>query len=78
MNPRSLTLRAILSAAWAFALPGARTSLGAEEKNETFTDPEKAGVDYKLQGEYEGTAGSEKWGAQVIAMIANAVRLTCC
>jgi hypothetical protein len=69
MNPRFLTLLAILAAAWAFAVPGARTSLGAEEKkNETFTDPEKAGVDYKLQGEYEGTAGSEKWGAQVIAM----------
>src|SRR4051794_8245975 len=67
MNPRYLTVMAILSATCTFAFPGARTSLGAE-KNETFTDPDKAGVEYKLQGEYEGTAGSEKWGAQVIAM----------
>ncbi len=29
-----------------------------------FTDPESAGIEYKLQGEYEGS----KWGAQVIAM----------
>ncbi|HET6246145.1 MAG TPA: DUF1080 domain-containing protein [Tepidisphaeraceae bacterium] len=38
------------------------------KKEATFTDPAKAGIDYKLQGEYEGTAGSAKWGAQVIAM----------
>ena len=70
MNRRSLMVLA-LSAAWAFALAGARTSLAAGEagkENETFTDPDKAGIDYRLQGEYEGTAGSEKWGAQVIAM----------
>lgn len=36
--------------------------------NLTFTDPEKAGIDYKLQGEYEGSAGNAKWGAQVVAM----------
>lgn len=71
MNHRSLIVLAILSAASAFAFSGARTTFAAEEggkMNDTFTDPEKAGVDYKLQGEYEGTAGSEKWGAQVIAM----------
>ena len=39
-----------------------------EKKGPTFMDPQKAGVDYKLQGEYEGTAGATKWGAQVIAM----------
>lgn len=33
----------------------------------TFVDPAAAGIDYQLQGEYEGTAGSAKWGAQVIA-----------
>ena len=38
------------------------------KKESTFLDPEKAGIDYKLQGEYEGSAGSNKWGAQVIAM----------
>ena len=34
------------------------------EEEPTFLDPESAGVDYTLQGEYEGG----KWGAQVIAM----------
>jgi hypothetical protein len=33
----------------------------------TFVDAERAGMDYKLQGEYEGMAGGAKWGAQVIA-----------
>ena len=32
------------------------------------TDVKDAGVDYALQGEYEGTAGDKKWGAQVVAM----------
>ena len=66
MNRRFLMVLA-LSAASAFALPSVHTSVAAE-KNETFTDAEKAGLDYKLQGEYEGMAGSEKWGGQVIAM----------
>lgn len=38
------------------------------KQNTVFMDPEKAGIDYKLQGEYEGSAGNGKWGAQVIAM----------
>jgi len=33
-----------------------------------FLDPEKAGIDYQLQGEYEGAAEADKWGAQVIAL----------
>ncbi|HTN74303.1 MAG TPA: DUF1080 domain-containing protein, partial [Pirellulaceae bacterium] len=44
----------------------------ADGKSETFTDAEKAGVDYTLQGEYagqlKGENGDEKWGAQVIAL----------
>ena len=37
-------------------------------QNVVFTDPEKAGIDYKLEGEYSGGEGADKWGAQVIAM----------
>lgn len=39
---------------------------------QTFTDPEKAGEDYAIQGEYVGTLkteeGDEKWGMQLIAL----------
>lgn len=42
----------------AFAAPG-----------EAFIDPEQAGPDFKVQGEYEGTIGNKtKFGAQVIAL----------
>lgn len=36
--------------------------------NIVFMDPDKAGIDYAIQGEYQGSAGGEKWGAQVIAL----------
>ena len=39
-----------------------------EKKDETFLDPEKAGLDYKLQGEYAGDVGGAKLGVQVIAL----------
>ena len=49
-------------------LAAASTIHAADPKiKPTFIDPESAGIDYKLQGEYEGNAGSAKWGAQVIA-----------
>ena len=35
--------------------------------NIVFVDPTQAGIDYQLQGEYEGVAGAAKWGAQVVA-----------
>jgi hypothetical protein len=42
-------------------------SCGADEPVKQATDPAKAGPDYPVQGEYVGTAGSAKWGAEVIA-----------
>ena len=43
-------------------------SLSAEENSPSFTDPKKAGIDFKIQGEYEGTASNgRKWGAHVLA-----------
>ena len=49
-------------------LAAASTVYAADPKiKPTYIDPESAGIDYKLQGEYEGTARSAKWGAQVIA-----------
>src|SRR5437660_314363 len=38
------------------------------KKHVVFLDPEQAGADYKVQGEYAGTAGAAKWGAQVVAL----------
>src|SRR5689334_14841944 len=40
-------------------------------KGETYLDPEKAGLEYKLQGEYVGPSGGSKLGAQVIALGGN-------
>jgi hypothetical protein len=41
---------------------------GKKEPPPTFTDPDKAGMDYRFQGEYAGTVGGkDKFAAQVIA-----------
>jgi hypothetical protein len=40
---------------------------GTAAPNDAFLDPEKAGPDYQVQGEYVGQSGDEKLGAQLIA-----------
>jgi len=48
------------------ALPGAP---GQEKKTpDTFLDPEKAGPEFAIQGEYVGTDGDQKFAAQVVAL----------
>lgn len=45
------------------------------DKNFVALDPADAGPDYKIQGEYEGKAGDDKLGAQVIAQGAGAFKV---
>jgi Domain of Unknown Function (DUF1080) len=53
---------------WALSLGTMNWCLGDDGKNETFTDPSKAGADYANQGEFEGTLpDGAKVGCQVIA-----------
>jgi hypothetical protein len=40
---------------------------GKKDPPPTITDPEAGGLDYRIQGEYTGTAGKDKFAAQVIA-----------
>ena len=46
------------------------TGAGGQEKKapDTFIDPEKAGVDFAIQGEYVGTDGDQKFAAQIVAL----------
>ncbi|MCA9168783.1 MAG: DUF1080 domain-containing protein [Planctomycetales bacterium] len=45
-------------------------SVRAADGNPAYTDPAAAGIDYKIQGEYQGTVAADgsRWGAQVMAM----------
>jgi hypothetical protein len=48
-----------------FFLPA---TLCAQQKPGTFTNPDDAGPDFKIQGEYVGTIDTEKFAAQVVAL----------
>src|SRR5690606_33960939 len=54
----------------ATALLTCAASLRAADENPAYTDPEQAGVDFKIQGEYEGItdADGNRWGAQIVAL----------
>jgi hypothetical protein len=56
-----------LLAALVIVGPVCLVSCAADEPVKVATDPAKAGPDYAVQGEYVGQAGSQKWGAEVIA-----------
>ncbi len=58
-------LVSVASALMAFGV----STLAFAAGGEAFIDPEQAGPDFKVQGEYEGTIGEKtKFGAQVIAL----------
>src|SRR5437016_3016310 len=70
--PGGLTMRCfVLGVTLLFltlALLALSPALQAQDKKNAFLDPEKAGPDFLVQGEYEGQiAGKDKLGAQVVA-----------
>lgn len=64
----NVTVVGLLLAHSALSQEAGQTNKPVKVKAEVFTDPAKAGDDYTLQGEYEGTlADGSKTGAQVVA-----------
>ncbi len=65
MMTRSLVLFAV-------ALLSCMAAQAADDDSKTYVDPQNAGPDYAIQGEYLGTIDAEeagtRWGAQVIAL----------
>src|SRR5260370_31430739 len=70
---RGCTMKRWLTALLLFSLPMLATGAGDKPKAEkkpikTFTDADKAGPDFAIQGEYVGVGpGQQKFGVQVIA-----------
>ncbi len=57
-----------MTAALVLGLTSFSAALQEKKGQQTFTDPDKAGPDFIIQGEYEGTSGADKLGAQVVAL----------
>jgi 3-keto-disaccharide hydrolase len=64
MTRRLAIILGLFASASVYAAGNAPAKKPPAKPEVIFLDPESAGIDYKLQGEYEGS----KWGAQVIAM----------
>jgi hypothetical protein len=60
MNRAALCLLLFAASAAAFQ--------GTKKPAEVFTDPEKAGPEFYVQGEYEGEIAGEKYGLQIVAL----------
>jgi hypothetical protein len=61
-----MSLLRFAAAAGVLALTAAACTAAVQRT--AFTDPAKAGADFTVQGEYVGTAGNSRIGAQVIAL----------
>jgi hypothetical protein len=71
MTNRRCFTRSLLLALPALALSGtliAHRAHAAADPVVAIMDPTQAGPDFAVQGEYSGTFGQEKWGAQVVAL----------
>ncbi|QDU78507.1 hypothetical protein Pla110_02110 [Polystyrenella longa] len=60
-------MRSLLLAPVALFLSLSLVASAADKKSPTYLSAEEAGIDFQIQGEYEGMAGDTKMGAQVIA-----------
>lgn len=57
-----------LIAACSLLLLVAGLAHAADDKNPAYTNPQEAGADFSIQGEYRGRLGEHEWGAQVVAL----------
>ncbi|MAT14356.1 MAG: hypothetical protein CMJ46_03705 [Planctomyces sp.] len=60
-------MRSILLTALALVSSLSIAAMAADKKSPTYLSAEEAGIDFQIQGEYEGMAGDTQMGAQVIA-----------
>jgi Domain of Unknown Function (DUF1080) len=75
MNSKQSALLTLLSLASVVSLTAAEPAKPKPPEPPAYTTVETAGPDYALQGEYEGSAGESKLGADVIALGDNNFRV---